>query len=151
MAEDVAHPLRRPDLGHAQSDAREGCGNQLGSVGGARGGIGIRWERRETSAEGTSVAPNEPTATPAGGVTIVVKEYKRQGLFDAYLDGRWLCRSHAPLLSAARVLLAEGIPPETPIMMRHEGSETVSLRSTVGGAAAGCRIQQAGSSGIQVA
>src|SRR5262249_43934076 len=67
---------------------------------------------------------------------IVVKEYKRRGLFDAYLDGRWLCRSHAPLLSAARVLLAEGIPPETPIMMRHQGSGTISLRSTGGGAAA---------------
>jgi len=67
---------------------------------------------------------------------IVVQEHKRRGLFDAYLDGRWLCRSHAPLLSAARVLLAEGIPPENPIMMRHQGSETISLRSTVGGAAA---------------
>ena len=69
---------------------------------GQGGGIGIRWERRETS---TSVAPNEPAATsavPGRGVTIVVKEYERQGLFDAYLDGRWLCRSHAPLLSAAR-------------------------------------------------
>ena len=100
------------------------------------GGKGIRWERRGTLAEGSS----KPTATSAApsprGMLIVVKEYKRRGLFDAYFDGRWLCRSHAPLLSAARVLLAEGIPPETPIMMRHQGSETISLRSTVGGAAA---------------
>ena len=38
MAEDVADPLRRPDLGHAQSDPSKGRGNQLGWVGGARWG-----------------------------------------------------------------------------------------------------------------
>jgi len=50
-------------------------------------------------------------------------------------DDKILSSSRQPLLDAARALLAEGIPPETPIMMRHQGSETISLRSTVGEAA----------------
>jgi hypothetical protein len=67
---------------------------------------------------------------------IVIEEYKRRGQFDAYLeDGRWLCRSTAPLLDASRKLLAEGLPPETPIAMRHKNSTTTSLRSTIGAAA----------------
>src|SRR6516164_6662934 len=67
---------------------------------------------------------------------IVIEEYKRRGRFDAYLeDSRWLCRSATPLLDASRKLLAEGLPPETPIAMRHKNSATVSLRSTIGAAA----------------
>src|SRR5262249_22232057 len=66
---------------------------------------------------------------------IVVKEFKRRGRFDMYLDGRYLGRSTTPLLTAARILLAEGLPPETAIEMRHEGSTTISLRSTIGSAA----------------
>jgi hypothetical protein len=70
-------------------------------------------------------------------VTIVIKEYKRRGRFDFRLEetGRYLGRSSTPLLTAARILLAEGMPPETPIEMRHEGSITISLRSTIGAAA----------------
>jgi hypothetical protein len=67
---------------------------------------------------------------------IVIEEYKRHGRFDAYLeDGRWLCRSTTPLLDASRKLLAEGLPPETPIAMRHKNSTTISLRSIIGAAA----------------
>jgi hypothetical protein len=70
---------------------------------------------------------------------IVIEEYKRRGRFDAYLeDGRWLCRSATPLLDASRKLLTEGLPPETPIAMRHKNSTTISLRSTIGAAAKLC-------------
>jgi hypothetical protein len=66
---------------------------------------------------------------------IVVKEFKRRGRFDMYLDGRHLERSTTPLLTAARILLAEGLAPETAIEMRHQGSTIISLRSTIGAAA----------------
>jgi hypothetical protein len=37
----------------------------------------------------------------------------------------------APLCASARVLLAEGMAPDTPIQMRHAGSSTVALKSTI--------------------
>ena len=43
------------------------------------------------------------------------------GQFVASLDGRRLCVSHEPLLASARVLLAEGVDPETRIAIRHTG------------------------------
>jgi hypothetical protein len=54
--------------------------------------------------------------------------------FHAYVGGRKLCTSRTPFLTAARILLRNGLPPETPIVMRHKGSATISLRSTVGAA-----------------
>jgi hypothetical protein len=52
------------------------------------------------------------------------------------VDGRVLVAStRQPLLDAARVLAAEGWDPATVIVLRHEGSATDSLRSTVGAAA----------------
>ena len=41
-----------------------------------------------------------------------------------------------PFLTAARVLFAEGTSPDTELAMRHEGSDMIGLRATVGGAAA---------------
>jgi hypothetical protein len=61
-------------------------------------------------------------------------------------SGRVLGAFSAPLLGAARVLLAEVVPPETAIQMRHSGSGTVALRSTVGGAA-GLTVSEEGSTG----
>jgi hypothetical protein len=52
----------------------------------------------------------------------------------------------APLLGAARVLLAEGIAPETVLQMRHGGSDTVALTATVG-VAAGLRVDEGGGTG----
>src|SRR5262245_18162331 len=72
--------------------------------------------------------------SPPEGMQSVVKEFKRRGRFDKYFDGH-LGRSTTPLLTAARILLAEGLPPETAIEMRHQGSATTSLRSTIGAAA----------------
>ncbi len=65
------------------------------------------------------------------------------GRFAALLDGRLLCESRAPLLSAARILRAEGIPGDTLLEMAHPGSREVALRSTVG-IAAGLRVSEVG-------
>lgn len=56
--------------------------------------------------------------------------------YAALLNDRVVAEGRTPLLSAARVLLAEGTAPETPLTMTHAGSSTVSIRTTVGAAAA---------------
>jgi hypothetical protein len=59
-------------------------------------------------------------------------------LFDAQLEGEervLVRRTHQPLLDACRVLVADGVNPATQIVMRHVGSQTDALVSTVGGAA----------------
>jgi hypothetical protein len=58
-----------------------------------------------------------------------------RGRFAAFLGQRLLCKSKTPLLTAARILQAEGVPDDTPISMSHEGSTVVSMKSTVGKAA----------------
>ena len=56
--------------------------------------------------------------------------------FDAIMpDGRVLVRSRQPLFDGARVLLAEGVPPETCIAVRHRGSTIVAMRRRLGDAA----------------
>ena len=78
-----------------------------------------------------------------GPIIITVRPSPRRAgssvaLFDAWLGKKHLCRSATPLLTAARVLLAEGTSPDTELAMRHEGSDMIALRATVGGAAALC-------------
>ena len=41
------------------------------------------------------------------------------GRFVATVAGRQLCTSREPLLAASRILLSEGVDPETPIATRH--------------------------------
>ena len=53
----------------------------------------------------------------------------------ARVGGRQIGTFKTPLLSAARILAADGIEPDTPIVMRWANSKTVSMRSTVGAAA----------------
>jgi hypothetical protein len=58
------------------------------------------------------------------------------GRFKAYVETRLLVKSsRTPFLAAARVLANEGAQPDTKIQMRHRGSQTVSLISTIGVAA----------------
>jgi hypothetical protein len=57
------------------------------------------------------------------------------GRYQAMLGAVEVCRSRQPLLDAARVLLAEGWPHETVLTTRHQGSDIVAQRSTVGEAA----------------
>jgi hypothetical protein len=55
--------------------------------------------------------------------------------------GRLLGTFAAPLCASARLLLAEGLQPETELRIRHAGSASVALRSTVA-AAAGLSVQE---------
>jgi hypothetical protein len=60
----------------------------------------------------------------------------RGPLYDGKIYGRVvITRSTQPLCDACRVLIAEGMAPDTRIIMRHEGSNIDCLISTVGAAA----------------
>ncbi|HEV2000174.1 MAG TPA: hypothetical protein VGQ97_06770, partial [Xanthobacteraceae bacterium] len=48
----------------------------------------------------------------------------RLGSFIATFDGRELCRSRRPLLSAARIFLRDGFPETTRLALIHTGSAT---------------------------
>ncbi|MFF8802522.1 MULTISPECIES: hypothetical protein [unclassified Methylobacterium] len=69
-----------------------------------------------------------------------------RGRYHARLDGRLLTTSYTPFFSAARVLQGEGVLPQQPITMTHEGSDVVCLTSTVG-EAAGFRVEEGKDSG----
>ena len=56
--------------------------------------------------------------------------------WEAWLGERLLVTRKEPFCTAARVLLEEGVAPETLLAMRHRGTSYISLRSTVGKAAA---------------
>jgi hypothetical protein len=62
-----------------------------------------------------------------------------RGRFQAVFAGEVLCASRTPLLTAARVLRRRGISDDTPLVMRHEGSAVIAMRTTVG-VAAGLRV-----------
>lgn len=66
-------------------------------------------------------------------ITITTSPLGR-GRFRASIEGRYLCDSVSPFLSAARILQREGVPDETPIQSRDEASGVISLTSTVGAA-----------------
>jgi hypothetical protein len=72
----------------------------------------------------------------------------RKARFIARLErpGRVLGTFSDPLLGAARVLLSEGVPHETRLQMRHAGSGTIALTSTVG-VAAGLTVKEETSDG----
>jgi hypothetical protein len=63
---------------------------------------------------------------------IDVRAANRRGLYTAVLAGRDICTSRQPFLDAARVLLDEGIAPETVLERRWAESGTVSLRAAIG-------------------
>src|SRR4051794_38652761 len=66
---------------------------------------------------------------------IDIEEIRHIEFFEATLDGRVLCRSRQPLLASARVLLAEGVAPETVIGMRRLGCRTIDMTGILGACA----------------
>ena len=72
---------------------------------------------------------------------VYVNGKRLHGRFVATLAGRQLCTSREPLLAASRVLLAEGVAPESPIATRHAGADFDAMMSTVG-AAAGLTVSE---------
>ncbi|WP_293854452.1 hypothetical protein [uncultured Alsobacter sp.] len=49
--------------------------------------------------------------------------------------GERLVTTATPFFDAARYFLRRGARPSTPIVMRHQGSDEIAMRSTVGAAA----------------
>jgi hypothetical protein len=70
----------------------------------------------------------------------------RKARFTACVSDRVLGAFSAPLLGAARVLLSEGVPPETELQMRHAGSSTIALKAKLG-IAAGLTVNEDASTG----
>jgi hypothetical protein len=69
-------------------------------------------------------------------IILTVRENpRRPGRWYGALHGCDIVLSRTPLLSAARVLLAGGTEPDTPLLMQHEGDNIISMRTTVGEAA----------------
>jgi hypothetical protein len=76
-------------------------------------------------------------------ITLSIRPAGRHGLYQAWLgsgppsdpDGGFFCESGTPLLCGARALLQIGVAPETPLQMRHDGSTTIAMVTTVGVAA----------------
>ena len=116
----IAPTLTLPSLA-AKSQQEASCGHQP-----------IRRRRGGGDGEpGQTGAPTRPL------LIVVAETSQRRGKFSAHLgdDRKLLSSSRQPLLDVARVLLAEGIPPETPIAMQHKGSAIIAMTSTVGEAA----------------
>ena len=69
--------------------------------------------------------------------------------YEITADGRLLSDSvRDPLTDGARILLAEGVDPAEPLVLRHEGSDEDCLTSTVGGAA-GLRVVEGERTGVR--
>jgi hypothetical protein len=66
-------------------------------------------------------------------LTITVR--KAGGQLQALLQGEVLCTADEPFLQAARILLERGVDPSTPYGMKWEGSDDITLTSTIGYAA----------------
>ncbi len=70
-------------------------------------------------------------------MNITISPAKTRGRYDARLDdGRIFENLETPFYSTARRLMKEGVLPQEPLTMTHQGSDMVCLRSTVGEAAA---------------
>jgi hypothetical protein len=94
-------------------------------------------------------SPPPPTDAPTAPPSVVVitvspstgadgRVYSSRGqLFDGAVDGRLVvARSTQPLLDACRILIFKGIDPAARVVMRHAGSATDALITTVGATAA---------------
>ena len=67
---------------------------------------------------------------------IIVPVDRRSGAFEAFLNGRLLCRSATPLLTAARELLHRGHHPATVLEMVHAATpDVIALSAEIGTAA----------------
>jgi hypothetical protein len=69
-------------------------------------------------------------------IEIVIRSDDRGHSFKAFVNGEQVGNAtNQPFFATARKLLDEGTDPETEITMRHEKSQIVSKRATVGEAA----------------
>lgn len=59
---------------------------------------------------------------------------KRDGVFEAYVDGELVCASRQPFYDAARVMLKKGFAPDGTIC-HITGGGVLSMQTTIGNAA----------------
>ena len=79
---------------------------------------------------------NHGPANYQATIVIVAPVKGSPGRFSATdCHDRKFCVSREPLLAAARILLAEGWPPDALIVMRHAGADHDALRARLGVAA----------------
>jgi hypothetical protein len=77
------------------------------------------------------------TSRQAIVIITVAPVARRAGCFAARLGQRLLvAASRQPFLDSARVLVADGVNPDTTIAMRHRGADHDALRARLGTAAA---------------
>jgi len=76
-------------------------------------------------------------------IIIVVNERDRSGIYDAFYQGRYLCSSTVPFIDSCRALVAQGLDPKLPAVMRRVGSDVDALRGRLG-AVANVEISAAG-------
>jgi hypothetical protein len=74
---------------------------------------------------------------------VIVVTPRKASLFEARVDGVLLCTSRQPFCDAARVLLGQGLPSDTDLILRHEGSPTHCLKAKLG-TAAGLTVDESG-------
>jgi hypothetical protein len=73
-----------------------------------------------------------------------------RGRFAASVDGRVVAEGRTPIFSASRALLQEGVSPDEPLIAFHEGSQIISMTTTVDQAARLTVIER-DSGGIHIA
>jgi hypothetical protein len=77
-----------------------------------------------------------PAPSIQHSIIVIVAPLDRRGRFSVRFDGRSLVSaSRLPFCDGARELVRLGYQPELVLLMRHEGSSAVALRSTIGEAA----------------
>jgi hypothetical protein len=84
-------------------------------------------------------------------IRLIVEPAKTPGRFVGLLLGEVIARSDQPLVDAARVLLARGFDPATPLTMRHQGSVHDSFKPLPIGAWAGWTYTERDKGGVTMA
>ena len=64
-------------------------------------------------------------------VLTVAEREKRNGIFNCYFEGRYLCSSPAPFIDGCRQLLAQGHTSTASVVMRHTGSSDDALHGVL--------------------
>jgi hypothetical protein len=99
----------------------------------------VRGSKSDRSTEGNSSNCVRATDRKGCEITVIVAPtLRRNGCYVARLEekGRVLCVSTKPFLDAAHRLINLGLDPSITLLMHSTGSETESLRSTIGTGAA---------------
>jgi hypothetical protein len=66
---------------------------------------------------------------------LTLRPVGRGGRYAALVNDRTVAEGRTPIFSAGRALIQEGVCPQEPLIVSHEGNEIVSMTMTVGQAA----------------